>query len=314
MQNVEKRIGKMLEETERFKRNINWVLEDAQKKDPALRRQVLERTGQDLKSVFSKIRAYNLETRTRRKHMRRDGKPVQRSGSSQYGDVAVERRGRTYVCQAKAVSSAQKADVNKHLKKAFEQIFGLRGEVPPPDSVLEVRVALYSGKNPWPFDRDPTLNDFQTYYDQCKRHGSDLLKILQGAFDTARNIVVHGQNSDFPKADASLIEPLVRQNPTIHLYIYYRKQWRTAKETYADRSREGELASMVITLTCNSRRTYIIARIDFRDHDKKKLKTLPGSSRSRNRPASRSGSYSESDQGGGAASSGAVTTKKRKKP
>ncbi|NOR63698.1 MAG: hypothetical protein GQ535_14545 [Rhodobacteraceae bacterium] len=111
----------------------------------------INKVTKDLKKVFSNIRGYKLEADITVKQINKWRQIIPET--EKRGDVATVDlvTGKMRVFQAKSTSAHSNGDVNTHLKKAFTQLFGVKGEIPGPGAKLTVVVAIQSKKNLWPF-------------------------------------------------------------------------------------------------------------------------------------------------------------------
>ena len=110
-----------------------------------------KKAAKDLKKTFSMIRGYKLEADITTKQARKWRALV--PDSEKMGDVASVdlTSGKTKVYQAKSTSAHSNSEVNTHLRKAFIQLFGVKGEIPAPAAQLTIVIEIQSKKNLWPF-------------------------------------------------------------------------------------------------------------------------------------------------------------------
>lgn len=204
MQTHNGRIRSMIRELESWEKSLDEITERIQNvmdiEGPSgvpteKLKKYLERAHQkgskDLLSVFSAIRGYKLESEITIKQSDKLRKII--SDSQKMGDVASKDKvtGKNRVFQAKACSTHENKDVNGHIKKAFEQVFGAHGEVPAPEAKLTVVIAIHSSKNMWPFIKKDymgkTPKEFPSQSDFNKKIKESITKVVGSAYQLARS-------------------------------------------------------------------------------------------------------------------------------
>ena len=156
-----KRIDNVMAELTEMRGHAVKFVNNAQSPSPDARHLsgiFTKKINKDMLKIRSVIRGFHLEMKLVEKQITAadKGKTSRVVHDRGRGDVESEemshnKSGKKRLYQAKAVTTPDHSAVNKHIKKASQQLFGMHGEVPGSNAKLIGHIVVHSGKNTWPF-------------------------------------------------------------------------------------------------------------------------------------------------------------------